>query len=518
MFAIALHDSANHKLFLVRDHIGIKPLYYSFNQNRIVWGSEIKSLLASGLIDRELDLDALTQFLTWEYIPGNGTLFTTVRKLEPAEMIEIDLDHPYCNPQSYWDLPLTECNYSNTAEDWEEEVDHKIKECVQRQLISDVPLGAFLSGGVDSSLVVAAMGEARTFSIGFDDPTYNELQWARRVANYLGVDHVDAIIKPDIVNLFDRLIYFLDDPIGDFSIFPTYLVSKHARKYVTVALSGDGGDELFGGYETYLADLNARSYGYIPKFLRERLIGPIVQHIKPSPATKGLLNKAKRFIEGFEHPEDLSHARWRIFMGSQLKQELFTDDLLKELTTSTASHIRNLFHRAGDCQPINRNLYVDLKSYLCDNCLVKVDRMSMAVSLEVRVPHLDKELVELAFRIPAKFKLARSNTKVLLKKVASRHVPTDCIYRPKEGFSIPIKNWLGNQLYPLMEDLLNSKKIDSEGLFQPNTIERLKNEHLAGRANHSHILWSLMIFQAWRRRWLESTSYAKQDELPAVSI
>ena len=503
MFAFALHDSARRKLFLARDHIGIKPLYYCFNGKHIVWGSEIKALLASGLVERDLDVDALGEFLAWEYVPGNGTLLKAVRKLEPGKMIEIELDRPACNPRTYWDVPHLEESSSKTSKDWEEEIDYKIKECVQRQLVSDVPLGAFLSGGVDSSLVVASMGAARTFSIGFDDPTYNELKWARKVAAHLGVDHVDAIIKPDIESLFEDLMHFLDDPIGDFSIFPTYLVSHYARKHVTVALSGDGGDELFGGYETYLAEGKAQQYAYIPMFFRKKIVEPLINSLKPRPAKKGLVNKAKRFVEGLEHPVDLSHARWRIFAGEAIRRELFTDDALAELVTPAASHILELFRRAGDRHPLNRSLYVDLKSYLCDNCLVKVDRMSMAVSLEARVPYLDKELVELAFRMPQDLKVANGKTKVLLKRVAARHVPAACIYRPKEGFSIPIKHWLVNQLRPLMEQLLEEKQISREGLFRPTTIRRLRQEHLTGQANHSHILWSLMVFQAWRKRWLE---------------
>lgn len=503
MFAFALHDAVKRKLFLVRDHIGIKPLYYSFCQDSIVWGSEIKALLASGLVERDLDIDALGEFLAWEYIPGQGTLFKNVRKLEPGEMIEIDLHRPQCNPRTYWDVPLQDDFSVMKPAEWEEAVDNKINECVQRQLVSDVPLGAFLSGGVDSSLVVASMGPAKTFSIGFDDPSYSELKWARKAASHLGVDHVDEIIKPDVVKLFDQLMYFLDDPIGDFSIFPTYLVSRLAREYVTVVLSGDGGDELFGGYETYVAEDKARQYGHVPLFLRAKVVEPLVQSLKPRPAKKGLVNKAKRFVEGLGQPADLSHARWRIFAGDAIRQELFTDDALAELSTPAASHILKLFKRAGNREPLNRSLYVDLKSYLSDNCLVKVDRMSMAVSLEARVPYLDKELVELAFRVPAALKAFRGKTKVLLKRVAARHVPLDCVYRPKEGFSIPIKNWLGAELRPLMEDLLDSKKIGQEALFRPRTIDRLKREHYTGQANHSHILWALVVFQAWRKRWLE---------------
>jgi asparagine synthase (glutamine-hydrolysing) len=296
----------------------------------------------------------------------------------------------------------------------------------------------------------------------------------------------------------------MDDPIGDFSIFPTYLISQHARKNVTVALSGDGGDELFGGYETYVADQRARQYAYVPKVLRNKVIEPLIKSLKPRPAKKGLVNKAIRFVEGLEHSDELSHARWRIFTSYGFKQILFTQEALAECTIHENTHIHKLFEQAGNRDPLNQSLYVDLKSYLCDNCLVKIDRMSMAVSLESRVPLLDKELVELAFRIPGRFKVAGEKTKVLLKRVAARHVPRECVYRPKEGFSIPIKNWLKSELRPLMEDLLDQSNIKNECLFRSDTIERLKQEHLSGIANHSHILWSLMVFQAWKKMWLDS--------------
>jgi len=503
MFALALHDSARRKLFLARDHVGIKPLYYSFGRDSIVWGSEIKTVLASGLVERKLDADALGQFLSWEYIPGSSTLFKAIKKLEPAQLIEIDLERPFCKPRDFWDVPTQDLTEMHRPEEWEEEVNRKARECVQRQLMSDVPLGAFLSGGVDSSLVVAQMGKAKTFSIGFDDRSYNELEWARRVAAHLGVEHVDDIITPDVVGLFDTLMYFMDDPIGDFSIFPTYLVSAHARKHVTVALSGDGGDELFGGYETYLADAIARQYASWPSVVRTRVVEPIVRSFKPRPEKKGVINKALRFIEGFAQPDELAHARWRIFADDTTRQALFTPEALKDVITPASHHILDLVKRAGERDSVNKSLYVDLKSYLCDNCLVKVDRMSMAVSLEARVPYLDREMVELAFRIPGHLKVANGRTKILLKKVAAVHVPRECVYRPKEGFSIPIKNWLGTRLYPVMQELLEPGRIRRQGLFQQTTVERLKREHLSGAANHSHLLWSLMIFQAWRRRWLE---------------
>ncbi len=503
MFAIALHDMRNRKLFLARDHIGIKPFYYSYNGKYFIWGSEIKAILASNLIEPELDIDALGEFLSWEYVPGKATLIKAIRKLEPASMIEIDLDRPSCNPRSYWDVPVYENLEIKTSKDWEDLTEAKIRECVQRQLVSDVPLGAFLSGGVDSSLVVASMGKAKTFSIGFDDPTYNELHWSRKVADHLDLEHITEIINPNIEELFQHLIYFMDDPIGDFSIFPTYLVSHLARKHVTVSLSGDGGDELFGGYETYLAEQKAQQYAHLPLVIRNKLIAPLIKSLRPTSAKKGLINKIKRFVEGFEHPGTLSHARWRIFLGEEGRKDIFTEEAASELVTPPGKHIHDLFQRAGNLSPLNRSLYVDLKSYLPDDILVKVDRMSMAVSLEARVPYLDTGLVELAFQVPESLKVNNTQTKVLLKKVAARHIPRECVYRPKEGFSIPIKTWLGTELRPLMEELLNDNKLEKEGLFVPYEVQRLKDEHLEGRANHSHIIWSLMVFQAWRRRWLQ---------------
>ncbi len=502
MFAIALHDTRKKKLLLVRDHIGIKPLYYTFSGSYLVFGSEIKCLLTTGLVERDLNLDGLAQFLAWEYVPGATTLLKGVHKLEPASLLSINLEDPKITPQVYWDIPPEE-HSSLSAGEWEERVDSLLYDCVQRQRISDVPLGAFLSGGVDSSLVAAAMPGAQTFSIGFDDPSYNELHWAQKVADHLGVEHRDEILQPDILDLFERLMYFMDDPIGDFSIFPTYLVSRLAREHVTVVLSGDGGDELFGGYETYLADAKAKQYTKIPASLRKRLIEPLIHTVKPQAAKKGLINKAKRFIEGLEQPDDFSHARWRIFAGEAIQAQLFTPEAQQQIHTPVGAHIRHLFEKAGDRHPLNKSLYVDTRSYLCDNILTKVDRMSMAVSLEARVPYLDTDLVELAFAMPAELKIKGGETKVLLKKVAARHLPNDCVYRPKEGFSIPIKHWLTTTLRPLMEELLSRRKIQEQGIFQVERVEQLKQEHYSGRANHSHILWALIMFQSWQQRWVE---------------
>jgi asparagine synthase (glutamine-hydrolysing) len=345
------------------------------------------------------------------------------------------------------------------------------------------------------------MGPARTFSIGFHDPSYNESLWAGRVARHLDVSHRVETITPDAVGLFQRLMHYMDDPIGDFSIFPTYLVSRLAREEVTVVLSGDGGDELFGGYETYLAQDLERMWRRVPSLLRRNLVEPLIRRLRPRPAKKGPINKVKRFVEGLEHDPRLEHARWRLFVGETLRRELFTRDAQASMTTPPSQHVVDLFDRAGDRPEVDRRLYADVHSYLVDNCLVKVDRMSMACSLEARVPLLDHELVELAFQVPPHLKVDRRNTKVLLKRVAARHVPKECVYRPKEGFSIPIKNWLSGELKPLLTDLLDPGRLRRQGIFRVPTVERLKQEHTEGQANHSHILWALMVFQDWAKRW-----------------
>jgi asparagine synthase (glutamine-hydrolysing) len=502
MFAIALHDARQGRLVLARDHLGIKPLYYAFTNSHLVFGSEIKTLLASGLVPRRLDSEGLADFLAWEYVPGAGTLLRDIRKLEPGHLLAVDSSCPRCTPSAFWDIPHGEEVKASVGE-WRERVEAQVRESVQRQLVSDVPLGAFLSGGVDSSIIVAAMGPAHTFSIGFDDPSYNELGWARKAAAHLGVEHLDEIIRPDVGLLFDQLMVHLDDPIGDFSIFPTYLVSRLARRHVTVVLSGDGGDELFGGYETYLAQELADRYERVPACLRKGVIEPVARMVRPRPVKKGVVNKAKRFLEGAALAPRLGHARWRLFADDLLQKELLTPEVRAQIERPRSHHIDSLFSKAGARSPLARGLYVDVKSYLCDNILVKVDRMSMAVSLEARVPYLDKDLVALAFRMPDRLKVAGGRTKVLLKEVAARRLPRECVYRPKEGFSIPIKNWLTGELRPLLEELLAPGRLAAEGIFSASCVDRLKREHLERRANHSHILWSLMVFEAWRRRWLE---------------
>jgi asparagine synthase (glutamine-hydrolysing) len=517
MFAIAVYDRREGRLLLARDHVGIKPLYYAWTRDGLVWGSEVKALLASGLVERTLDVDALGQFVAWEYCPGEGTLFKGVRKLLPGRVLSLDLATGKHSVRRYWTVPRPESEVPRGDDEWLDAVDAALRGAVRRQLVSDVPLGAFLSGGVDSSLITAAMGNAVTFSIGFDDPSYNELAHSTRVARHLGVEHVTEVIRPDVLDLFGRLMHFMDDPIGDSSLFSSYLVSRLARRHVTVSLSGDGGDELFGGYETYLASGMAERYGVLPRVLRKGLIEPAVGLLRPTRAKKGLVNKALRFVEGVRHDGAIGHARWRLFLTDVAMGRLFTPDAHAAMTTPVGAHIEQLFAEAGDREPLARSLYVDVASYLPDDILTKVDRTSMAVSLEARVPFLDREIVELAFQMPDRLKVRNGVTKWILKRIAERYLPRDAVYRPKEGFSVPLKHWLAGAYRGLMDELLCTARIRQEGIFDWAEVARLRDEHVAGRRNHSHQLWAVMMFQSWQERWLRAASAVPAARQSATS-
>jgi asparagine synthase (glutamine-hydrolysing) len=404
----------------------------------------------------------------------------------------------------YWsalDSAPSAADLARPEDEWMELVDETVRAAVRRQMIADVPLGAFLSGGVDSSLVVAHMGQALTFSIGFDDPSYNEVEWSRRVADHLGVKHTVEVIRPEVRALFDHLMQFMDDPIADFSIFPTYLVSRLAARDVKVVLSGDGGDELFGGYDTYVAQEHARLWDRLPGFVRNGMIAPLAGMLPPTEKKKGVVNKIKRFVEGAQLSPQLGHARWRLFASEAVQKALFTPGTRARTRFAINEHIEALSEAAAGRDAKDRTLFIDVGSYLVDNCLTKVDRMSMACSIEARVPLLDLEVAKLAFRLPSRFKFGGGQTKTLLKKIAARHVPPECIYRTKQGFSIPIKNWLRGEFAPLVDYYLADDRLRAAGIFDPAAVRRLRAEHWANKANHSHILWALLLFEQWRERW-----------------
>ncbi len=512
MFALSLWDGDKKRLILARDRIGVKPLYYIIlREGTLVFASEIKALLAHPDVPRELDPEALDFYLTLEYIPAPYSIFKGIRKVPAAHLLIFE--SPRLTLKSYWKLDpfeLKEKNQSLTLPQAMDKLYELLRESVQLRLISDVPLGAFLSGGIDSSTIVGLMRELgaeplRTFSIGFKESTYNELDYARIAASRFQTQHEEFILEPKALELTEKLIYHLDEPLADFSIFPTYLVSSMARSRVTVALSGDGGDELFGGYEHYQAQKIAQR-----SLIREigKLASPFLNFFPPSEKKKGFWNKLQRFTLGLTHPPELHHFRWMVFWKEKEKKDLFNDDLKKQIDSYGPFWLRepfvSIFKEMKNFDPTTAELYLDLRTYLPDDIMVKVDRMSMATSLEAREPLLDHCLVEFVFSLPGEWKIRGLQTKWIFKKTMERLLPRENIYRPKEGFSIPIKIWLRKELRSLLLDELNEVKLKKEGLFSPQVVSKLIKDHLSGRKNYSHQLWALLVFELWRKKYLKA--------------
>ncbi|MGB8953357.1 MAG: asparagine synthase (glutamine-hydrolyzing) [Candidatus Aminicenantales bacterium] len=511
MFAFALWDRKKDRLLLVRDRVGVKPLYYTLlSDGTLVFGSELKAILAHPQVDRSLEPKALNLFLTLEYIPAPYSIFKNIFKLPAGHFLVYKQGKIHVQP--YWEIepearPLENLN-RHSLRSLMDELYSLLKESVKLRLISDVPLGAFLSGGIDSSTIVGLMRELgasplKTFSIGFKESSYNELAYARRVAEKFDTDHEEFILEPQALELTEKLIRHLDEPFGDFSIFPTYLVSQMARSHVKVILSGDGGDEIFAGYEHYQAQKIAGVPGVSGL---AGVIGRIVQKLPPSAEKKGVWNKLRRFSQGFAHPSDLRHLRWMMFLSEEAKKTLYTEGLLERLGQSLdirqTEPFVSLFLRLGDFDPVNAELYLDLKTYLVDDIMAKVDRMSMATSLEAREPLLDHKLIEFAFRMAGKLKLHGLTTKWIFKKTMERLLPKENIYRSKEGFSIPVKHWLRTELKDFMLDYLHERRIREHGLFNFAPIKAMIDAHLQGKENYSHQLWTLLVFEVWKDNYL----------------
>jgi asparagine synthase (glutamine-hydrolysing) len=511
MFAFAVSDERNDRVLLVRDRLGIKPLYYTLLPDRtLVFGSELKAILADPRVERRIDLRALDLYLTLEYVPAPLTIFANIRKLPAGSSLEYRQGR--VEVRKYWDVtacPEPELRLGRKdLPAIRDELYALLKESVKLRLVSDVPLGAFLSGGIDSSAIVGLMRELgasplRTFSIGFEEGSYNELKYARRVAERFSTEHEELIIEPKALDLTEKLVRHLDEPFGDFSIFPTYLVSQMARRRVKVALSGDGGDEVFGGYEHYQAQKIAamKSVGAWGPVLSS-----VLNRLPPSARKKGFWNKSQRFLKGLEQPAAARHFRWMTFLSLREKDGLYTESLQAQLgglkDVSELDPFREIYEKLPSFDPLNGELYLDLKTYLADDIMVKVDRMSMATSLEAREPLLDHKLVEFAFRLPGSFKLHGMTTKWIFKKTMERLLPRENIYRPKEGFSIPIKHWLRSDLKHLLLDHLSERRIRDAGLFRYDFIKGMLDAHLGGRKNCSHQLWALLVFEIWKENYL----------------
>ena len=508
MFALAIWDGRTRALIAARDRAGEKPLYWTETAQGLLLASEVKALLVRPEVSRELDPIALDQFLTYEYVIAPRTMLKGVHKVPPAHYLK------YRNGQvtvhRYWDaadVALRDWTDADAAE----ALRAALKTSVERQLMADVPLGAFLSGGIDSSSIVALMTESspqqvNSFSIGFSDGTYNELPYAREVAALFNTNHRERQASPDLGDMFERLVVHLDEPFADVSLFPTFSVSELAREHVKVVLSGDGGDELFGGYDAYQAQALAAKLGWMGDTLLPALAG-VASALPPTEKKKGLVNKVKRFSAGAATaPSDLGHYRWMVYLGARDKVSLYRAGLSEALRSNDVyAPVRDALGRFGQDDLLNRQLYADLSLYLADDILVKVDRMSMATSLETRAPFLDGDLMELAFSMPGHLKIRNGERKWILKQAMKDVLPDTILNRKKECCSIPMKNWLRRELQPLMRDLLARERVASRGLFDPVVVERLMNEHTEGRENHAHTLFPLMVFERWATEHLSRT-------------
>jgi len=502
MFAFALWDEGQRELVLARDRFGKKPLYYAEVGGSLLFGSELKALLRHPRCPDELDFEALSRYLALEYVPTPHSIFRGVKKLPGGHLLR--WQGGTSTMERYWDLSFEPSSERTSDAEYIEEFREQLRQAVRRRLVSDVPLGAFLSGGVDSSSVVAMMVEAvppamvKTFSIGFGEKSFDESEHARRVAAHFGTDHHEDVFTPGaMIELLPRVADFLDEPFADASILPTYLLSRFTRETVTVALGGDGSDELLSGYPTFPADRIARLYR-VPRSVHERVVLPLTDRLPVSTANFSADFKLKRFLRGARAPEDVRHPTW---LGSFTPGE--QSSLLTRDPPDSFAEQREAFANAPTDDARERLIYLYAKTYLQDDILVKVDRASMACSLEVRAPFLDTELVQFLGRVPSRLKLRRLETKHLLKRAMRDVLPPGIAGRAKKGFGIPVAEWLKSELRDELQEELSPDRLGRQGIFEPVEVQRLLSEHFAGRRDHRKPLWTLFVFQLWHRRWIE---------------
>lgn len=507
MFSFALWDARRQRLVLARDRMGIKPLYYTLHDNTLIFASELKAILGYPGLRRNIDLVALNEYLSYEYVPAPRTIFQDIFKLPPGHALS------FCEGQTeiwqYWDIDLARSETIQPKEqiEYESEVLDILREVVNQEMVSDVPIGVLLSGGIDSSGVAALMVEStndvvQSFSVGFDDPSFDESFHARQVAQHLGTKHRELTLTPrEMLDLIPAIGEFLDEPFGDSSFIPTYLLAKFAREHVKVALGGDGGDELFAGYSTLQAHRLMNYYErLLPGFIRSQLVPWVVERLPVSLDNISFDFKARRFISGRDTPTIERHHLWLGSFTPAQKVELLQNWAQIEKKEPYRTAVEHL--QASRAQEIiNQVLYCDMKLYLEGDILTKVDRASMANSLEVRVPLLNNKLVEYVAAIPHELKLHWMTRKYIMRKALRGLVPNNILRRGKKGFNIPVAKWLLGPLRPLAEEMFSQERLERDGFFQAIYVRGLLDDHLAGRQDNRKLLWTLLVFQLWHERW-----------------
>ncbi len=511
MFAFALWDKEKEKLFIARDRIGKKPLYYYRSGNDIVFGSELKAMLVLPEIPREIRMDALYDYFAYQYIPDPKTIFKDIYKLEPGYFLEIN-KATFLKKQ-YWDVSFDEVSPKDDAE-LKSDLRKLLDDCTRKRMISDVPLGAFLSGGVDSSIVVSLMAKnsessVTTCSIGFDVEKFNETQYARVVAEQFHTNHYELNVHANVQDHLEHIVAFFDEPFADPSLVPTYFVSELARQKVTVALAGDGGDEVFAGYQKYTTD-------YIENEIRKKFPRWICKSVFPllsrvfRRVNLTIFRKASSLFKSLS----LDPAMAFYVSNSQITDDIWEFITLKQTRSDLdgyhpSSITKDYYSKSDGRDHLSRILYTDLKTYLPGDILVKVDRMSMANSLEVRAPMLDYELIEFSAGLRPDLKFKKGEKKVLLKEAFKQDLPDDILYRKKMGFSVPLADWLRGELKSIVEATLFSSTDGIRRYFIMTSIKQLWLNHLSGKHDHSTIIWNLLIFQLWWNRYMATEALEK---------
>jgi asparagine synthase (glutamine-hydrolysing) len=513
MFAIALWDSRNQKLLLIRDRIGKKPVYYYLGKDHISFASEIKALLMDKSIPKEIDPIALDSYLSFGYVPSPLSIFKAIRKLPPAH-VAVYRPGDF-RVRQYWDLDMGNEAFPKPEKEVLEELKSLFDEAVRLRLISDVPLGAFLSGGVDSSAVVASMAgligkePVKTATIGFSDKSFDEIEYARIVAKLYQTDHTEFVVNPDALKVLEDIVWHLDEPFADASAIPTYYVSKMARRKVTVALSGDGGDETFAGYinRYYMNRLEDSIRRKLPGFLKQNILGPMGE-IYPKADFLPRPFRLKRFLSNLSHTFEQAYFRdMSFYFLPEMKEKLYRSEFKSAIKDINAFDIlRDHFKVNQNPDITSRVQYVDIKTYLPEDILIKVDRMSMAHSLEVRAPILDHKLIEYVGSLPSTLKLKGKESKYIFKKMLEDRLPKNILYRKKQGFSIPLASWLRNELKGFVEETLFLSQNGLSSFFNLKYIEDLWRKHLSGRQNYAYPLWGVMMFSLWKRKFLDKNN------------
>lgn len=518
MFAFAIWDERERTLFLARDRVGKKPLYYTLTgQGTLVFGSELKSLLQHPEVGREIDPTSLDAYFTYGYVPDPASIYRGIHKLAPGH--HLSFKDGALKIEQYWDFSYEATDEARPLEDYLEELRALLDEAVRIRLVSDVPLGAFLSGGVDSSAVVGLMARhmsqpVKTFSIGFHEDSFNELKYARVAARHFGTEHEEFIVKPDICEMVDELAWHFDEPFADASAIPTYMVSKLARQHVTVALSGDGGDELFAGYTRYVTDRRRESFARLPRVLRRQLMQPLSRRLPHGAWGRNYLHNVAlepldRYLDSVSIFTDLG------------KRSLYTGDFQSQLLRSSGDDLPGFHTYAasiGSRDPLDALLYIDSKTYLPGDILTKVDRMSMAASLEARAPLLDHKLIEFVTRIPSRFKIRDGETKHIFKQAIRDFVPGEILNRPKQGFGVPIQQWINQQLRGRIRETLTGANARLLDFVEPRYVRLLLDEHERKRRDHGTQLWALFMFELWQQAFQDGGASAEHRGIETDAV